>query len=74
MNSPLSYPLSSVPGSDCSIALMGALAVLHDTDQVPTDLFFYFSYSHYIKKEYNALFCILLFLLRVSWKFSLSLF
>ena len=27
MNSPLSYPLSSVPGSDCSIALMGALPV-----------------------------------------------
>ena len=40
MHSPRSYLLSSVPGSDCSTALMGALPVLHDTDQVYTDLFF----------------------------------
>ena len=50
MHSPLSYPLSSVTGSDCSTALMGALPVLHDTGQVHTDLFFYFSHSLYIKK------------------------
>ena len=37
--SPLSCPLSSVPGSGCSIALMGALPVLHDTEQIHADLF-----------------------------------